>query len=109
MYETGHFAALWKKMADKLGLKPIFLGGFEQGSWRRGTDAGAIEARLAQDSSTLSRAVCVVHNETSTGATSDIAAVRRVLDRTRHPALLMVDTISSLGSIDYRHDDGAWM
>jgi alanine-glyoxylate transaminase/serine-glyoxylate transaminase/serine-pyruvate transaminase len=86
-------------------LKPIFLGGFEEGSWRRGADSGAIEARLAQDTQHAIKAVCVVHNETSTGATSDIAAVRRALDRTHHPALLLVDTISSLGSIDYRHDE----
>jgi alanine-glyoxylate transaminase/serine-glyoxylate transaminase/serine-pyruvate transaminase len=105
MCETGHFAMLWKKMAEKLGLKPIFLGGFEEGSWRRGADSGAIEARLAQDTQHEIKAVCVVHNETSTGATSDIAAVRRALDRTHHPALLLVDTISSLGSIDYRHDE----
>jgi len=105
MCETGHFATLWKKIAEKLGLKPIFLGGFEEGSWRRGADSGAIEARLAQDTLHAIKAVCVVHNETSTGATSDIAAIRRVLDRTHHPALLLVDTISSLGSIDYRHDE----
>lgn len=105
MYETGHFASLWKKMAEKLGLQPVFLGDFESGSWRRGADSGAIEARLAQDSRHALKAVCVVHNETSTGATSDIAAVRRALDRTHHPALLLVDTISSLGSIDYRHDE----
>jgi alanine-glyoxylate transaminase/serine-glyoxylate transaminase/serine-pyruvate transaminase len=105
MCETGHFASLWKKMAEKLGLKPIVLGGFDEGSWRRGADTGAIEARLAQDTQHAIKAVCVVHNETSTGATSDIAAVRRALDRTHHPALLLVDTISSLGSIDYRHDE----
>src|SRR5262252_1489622 len=105
MCETGHFATLWKKMAEKLGLKPVFLGGFEEDSWRRGADSGAIEARLAQDTAHTLKAVCVVHNETSTGATSDIAAVRRALDRTRHPALLLVDTISSLGAIEYRHDE----
>lgn len=105
MYETGHFASLWKKMAEKLGLAPIFLGGFEHGSWRRGADAAAIEARLVEDREHRIKAVCVVHNETSTGATSDIAAVRRALDRAHHPALLLVDTISSLGSIDYRHDE----
>src|SRR5512134_2933149 len=71
MYETGHFASLWKKMAEKLGLQPIFLGDFEAGSWRRGADSGAIEARLAQDTAHAIKAVCVVHNETSTGATSD--------------------------------------
>ncbi|MEW5881708.1 MAG: aminotransferase class V-fold PLP-dependent enzyme [Pseudomonadota bacterium] len=105
MYETGHFASLWKKMAEKLGLVPVFLGGFEQGSWRRGVDAAAIEARLAEDREHRIKAVAVVHNETSTGATSDIAAVRRAIDNARHPALLLVDTISSLASIDYRHDE----
>ncbi|HEU0204872.1 MAG TPA: aminotransferase class V-fold PLP-dependent enzyme [Burkholderiaceae bacterium] len=105
MVETGHFASLWKKMAERLGLAPIVLGSFEAGSWRRGVDAAAIEARLTEDRAHAIRAVCIVHNETSTGATSDIAAVRRALDRARHPALLMVDTISSLASIDYRHDD----
>lgn len=101
MYETGHFATLWKKMADKLGLNAEFLGG----DWRRGADAAAIEARLAADPEHTIKAVCVVHNETSTGVTSDIAAVRRAIDRAGHPALLLVDTISSLGSIDYRHDE----
>lgn len=105
MYETGHFASLWKRMAEKLGLVPIVLGGFEQGSWRRGADAAAIEARLADDREHRIKAVAVVHNETSTGATSDIAAVRRAIDNVRHPALLLVDTISSLASIDYRHDE----
>lgn len=105
MYETGHFASLWKKMAEKLGLVPVFLGGFEHGSWRRGVDAAAIEARLAEDREHRIKAVAVVHNETSTGATSDIAAVRRAIDNARHPALLLVDTISSLASIDYRHDE----
>lgn len=101
MVETGHFATLWKKMADKLGLNAEFLGG----DWRRGADAAAIEARLAADPGHTIKAVCVVHNETSTGVTSDIAAVRRAIDRAGHPALLLVDTISSLGSIDYRHDE----
>src|SRR5437763_2209652 len=90
MYETGHFASLWKKMADKLGLNAIFMGG----DWRRGVDAAAIEARLADDKAHTIKAVCVVHNETSTGVTSDIAAVRRAIDRAGHPALLLVDTIS---------------
>jgi len=101
MYETGHFATLWKKMADKLGLKAEFIGD----DWRRGVDAAAIEARLAEDSGHAIKAVCVVHNETSTGATSDIAAVRRAIDSARHPALLLVDTISGLASVDYRHDE----
>jgi alanine-glyoxylate transaminase/serine-glyoxylate transaminase/serine-pyruvate transaminase len=101
MYETGHFATLWKKMADKLGLKAEFIGD----DWRRGVDAAAIEARLAEDSGHAIKAVCVVHNETSTGATSDIAAVRRAIDSAGHPALLLVDTISGLASVDYRHDE----
>ncbi|WP_149138445.1 pyridoxal-phosphate-dependent aminotransferase family protein [Cupriavidus campinensis] len=101
MFETGHFASLWKKMADKLGLNPEFL----VGDWRHGVDAAAIGARLAEDRNHEIKAVCVVHNETSTGVTSDIAAVRRAIDAAGHPALLLVDTISSLGSIDYRHDE----
>jgi alanine-glyoxylate transaminase/serine-glyoxylate transaminase/serine-pyruvate transaminase len=101
MVETGHFATLWKKMADKLGLNAEFMGG----DWRRGADAAAIEARLLEDKAHTIKAVCVVHNETSTGVTSDIAAVRRAIDRAGHPALLLVDTISSLASIDYRHDE----
>ncbi|SDD39453.1 alanine-glyoxylate transaminase / serine-glyoxylate transaminase / serine-pyruvate transaminase [Cupriavidus sp. YR651] len=101
MFETGHFASLWKKMADKLGLNPEFL----VGDWRHGVDAAAIGARLAEDRNHEIRAVCVVHNETSTGVTSDIAAVRRAIDAAGHPALLLVDTISSLGSVDYRHDE----
>jgi len=101
MYETGHFASLWKKMAENLGLKPEFIAG----DWRTGVDAAKIEARLAQDTVHAIKTVCVVHNETSTGVTSDIAAVRRAIDDAKHPALLLVDTISSLGSIDYRHDE----
>jgi alanine-glyoxylate transaminase / serine-glyoxylate transaminase / serine-pyruvate transaminase len=101
MVETGHFAALWHKMAVKLGLKPEFLGG----DWSRGIDANEIEVRLAADTKHAIKAVCVVHNETSSGVTSNVAAVRRAMDKVKHPALLMVDTISSLGSIDYRHDE----
>ena len=101
MYETGHFASLWKKMADKLGLNPEFI----VGDWRHGVDAAAIGARLADDRNHEIKAVCVVHNETSTGVTSDVAAVRRAIDAANHPALLLVDTISSLGSVDYRHDE----
>ncbi|BAN27337.1 pyridoxal-phosphate-dependent aminotransferase family protein [Caballeronia insecticola] len=105
MYETGHFAALWKKMAENLGLKPEFLGlpGIE--GWRRGVQADLIEKRLREDSHRAIKAVCVVHNETSTGVTSDIAAVRRAIDAAAHPALLLVDTISGLASADYRHDE----
>ncbi len=101
MYETGHFATLWKKMADRLALKTEFI----ESDWRQGVDATKIEARLTEDSAHEIKAVCVLHNETSTGATSDIPAVRRAIDNARHPALLLVDTISSLASIDYRHDE----
>ena len=101
MYETGHFAALWQNMAVKLGLKPEFI----QGDWRHGADPAAIEARLAADKNHELKAVCVVHNETSTGVTSRIGEVRKCMDRAQHPALFMVDTISSLASIDYRHDE----
>lgn len=105
MFETGHFATLWKKMAEALGLKPEFLGlpGIE--GWRRGVQADMIEQRLRQDGAHDIKAVCVVHNETSTGVTSDIAAVRRAIDAAGHPALLLVDTISGLASADYRHDE----
>ncbi|HKT93420.1 MAG TPA: aminotransferase class V-fold PLP-dependent enzyme [Paraburkholderia sp.] len=105
MYETGHFATLWKQMAERLGLKPEFLGlpGIE--GWRRGVQADMIEKRLREDSQHAIKAVCVVHNETSTGVTSDIAAVRRAIDAAGHPALLLVDTISGLASADYRHDE----
>jgi alanine-glyoxylate transaminase / serine-glyoxylate transaminase / serine-pyruvate transaminase len=112
MYETGHFASLWNKMALRLGLAPEFLAlpgtdattGLPH-SWRHGVQAELIEARLRQDSAHRIKAVCVVHNETSTGVTSDIAAVRRAIDAAGHPALLMVDTISGLASADFRHDE----
>jgi alanine-glyoxylate transaminase/serine-glyoxylate transaminase/serine-pyruvate transaminase len=105
MYETGHFATLWKKLAENLGLKPEFIGlpGIE--GWRRGVQPDLIEARLRADTGHAIKAVCVVHNETSTGVTSDIAAVRRAIDAAGHPALLLVDTISGLASADYRHDE----
>jgi alanine-glyoxylate transaminase / serine-glyoxylate transaminase / serine-pyruvate transaminase len=105
MYETGHFASLWNKMALRLGLKPEFLGlpGIE--GWRRGVQAAMIEERLKADTQHAIKAVCVVHNETSTGVTSNIAAVRKAIDAARHPALLMVDSISGLASADYRHDE----
>jgi alanine-glyoxylate transaminase/serine-glyoxylate transaminase/serine-pyruvate transaminase len=110
MYETGHFATLWNKMATRLGVKTEFLSlpGSEHGvpvSWRRGVQADLIEQRLAADREHAIKAVCVVHNETSTGVTSDIAAVRKAIDAAKHPALLMVDTISGLASADYRHDE----
>ncbi len=101
MVETGHFATLWKAMAQKLGIEVEFFAT----DWRRGVDAAQVEAKLAEDKAHRFKAVMVVHNETSTGVTSDIAAVRRAIDRAQHPALLMVDTISSLGSVDYRHEE----
>jgi len=110
MYETGHFASLWIKMAKRLGLNPevVALPGEEGGvptSWRHGVQADLIEARLKADTQHAIKAVCVVHNETSTGVTSDIASVRRAIDAAKHPALLMVDTISGLACADYRHDE----
>jgi alanine-glyoxylate transaminase/serine-glyoxylate transaminase/serine-pyruvate transaminase len=110
MYETGHFASLWIKMAKRLGLNPevVAMAGEEGGvptSWRHGVQADLIEARLKADTQHAIKAVCVVHNETSTGVTSDIAAVRRAIDAAKHPALLMVDTISGLACADYRHDE----
>ena len=101
MAETGHFATLWRKLAERLSLAVDFV----PGDWRRGADVAAIEARLAADKAHAIKAVCVVHNETATGAVTHVPAVRAALDRTGHPALLMVDTISSLGSLDYRHDE----
>ncbi len=101
MAETGHFALLWHKMAKKLSLDVEFI----PGDWRHGVDAAQVEARLAADKSHTLKAVCVVHNETSTGVTSRIPPVRKAIDNAAHPALLLVDTISSLGSIDYRHDE----
>ena len=101
MVETGHFASLWHKMAKKLSLDVEFI----PGDWRHGADHEAIEKRLSEDKSHAIKAVCVVHNETSTGATTRVPLVRKAVDNAKHPALLMVDTISSLGSIDYRHDE----
>ena len=100
MYESGHFATLWKNIATRMGLKPEFI----EGDWRHAAVPEAIEARLAQDKAHSIKAVCVVHNETSTGCTARIPEIRAAMDRAGHPALLLVDTISSLGSIDYRHD-----
>jgi alanine-glyoxylate transaminase/serine-glyoxylate transaminase/serine-pyruvate transaminase len=101
MFETGHFATLWRAMADKLGLVVDFV----PGDWRSGVDAAVVEARLAEDRAHSYKAVLVVHNETSTGVTTRIPAIREAIDRTGHPALFMVDTISSLASLDYRHDE----
>ncbi|WP_231444559.1 pyridoxal-phosphate-dependent aminotransferase family protein [Brevibacterium zhoupengii] len=100
-YETGHFSSLWKAMAEKWGLKPTMI----EGDWRTGADPEKIRAALTEDTGHRFKAVCVVHNETSTGVTSRIPAIRAALDAADHPALLMVDTISSLGSVDYRHDE----
>jgi len=101
MYETGHFALLWQKMAARLGLEVELV----PGDWRHGADPEAIEKRLRADGEKRIKAVCVVHNETSTGVTSRVSEVRRAIDAAKHPALFMVDTISSLASIDYRHDE----
>jgi alanine-glyoxylate transaminase/serine-glyoxylate transaminase/serine-pyruvate transaminase len=101
MAETGHFATLWQKMAGRLGLQVEFL----PGDWRHGVDPEAVEKRLRADAEKRIKAVCVVHNETSTGVTSRIGEARRAIDAAGHPALFMVDTISSLASIDYRHDE----
>jgi alanine-glyoxylate transaminase/serine-glyoxylate transaminase/serine-pyruvate transaminase len=100
-YETGHFSTLWTKVARNLGLTVDYL----PGDWRHGADPVAIGAKLAEDRDHTIKAVMVVHNETSTGVASDVAAVRRAMDQARHPALLFVDTVSSLGSMDYRHDE----
>jgi alanine-glyoxylate transaminase / serine-glyoxylate transaminase / serine-pyruvate transaminase len=101
MCRTGWFATLWKDMAERLGLVPVFV----DTDWRRGADVGGLTAALAADTAHAIKAVCVVHNETSTGCASRIDEVRTALDTLAHPALLMVDTISSLASMDYRHDE----
>ena len=101
MFETGHFASLWQRMAARLGVSVDLV----PTDWRRGVDPAAVEAKLREDRQHDIKAVCVVHNETSTGVTSRIAAIRRAIDAAGHPALYMVDTISSLASIDYRHDE----
>jgi alanine-glyoxylate transaminase/serine-glyoxylate transaminase/serine-pyruvate transaminase len=102
MCRTGWFATLWKEMAERLGLVPVFV----DTDWRRGADVPGLSAALAADTGHKIKAVCVVHNETSTGCVSRVDEVRAAMDALKHPALLMVDTISSLASIDYRHD--AW-
>ena len=100
MVETGHFATLWRGVAARVGLEVDFI----PTDWRRGVDPAAIEARLAEDKERKIKAVAIVHNETSTGVASRVAEVRKAIDRVNHPALFMVDTISSLASIDYHHD-----
>src|SRR6201993_539567 len=101
MVETGQFATLWKVMAEKLGLKPEFI----KTDWRIGADPAAIEDHLRKDKNKEIKAVCVLHNETSTGALTPIAEIRKAIDAAGHPALFLVDTISSLASADYRHDE----
>jgi alanine-glyoxylate transaminase/serine-glyoxylate transaminase/serine-pyruvate transaminase len=101
MFETGYFATLWRDMATRLGLDVDFVSG----DWRRGVDPDAVAAKLTDDRTHQIKAMAVVHNETSTGITSQIPEIRRRLDAARHPALLIVDTISSLGSMDFRHDE----
>ena len=101
MFETGQFAHLWRQVAERLGLQIEYV----PGNWRRGADPAEVEACLAADEDHAFKAVMVVHNETSTGVTSRIAEIRRAMNRASHPALLIVDTISSLGSMDYRHDE----
>lgn len=101
MFETGHFSQLWRNVAEKFGIVVDYVAG----NWRCGARVADLEERLQADSSNSIKAVMVVHNETATGVTSDIASLRRSMNRLQHPALLMVDTISSLASIDYRHDE----
>lgn len=101
MFETGHFATLWKKIAEQLKLKAEFI----ESDWRGGADPDLIEAYLAEDTGHEIKAVCVVHNETSTGSVSPIAAIRKAIDNAGHPALFLVDTISGLASLDYNHDE----
>ena len=101
MFETGHFASLWCELAKRIGLQPLLL----EGDWRSGADPERIEQRLREDKKHKIKAVCVVHNETSTGSVTPVADVRRAIDAANHPALFFVDTISSLASIDYRHDE----
>jgi alanine-glyoxylate transaminase/serine-glyoxylate transaminase/serine-pyruvate transaminase len=101
MSETGQFSTLWRGLADRLGLQVEWI----EGDWRRGADPAKIGERLSADKQHKIRAVAVVHNETSTGVVSNVPGVRKAIDAAGHPALLLVDTISSLGSIDYRHDE----
>ena len=101
MFETGHFASLWRELAERLGLKVDFV----PGDWRQGVDPKLVEAKLVEDRSHAIKAVMVVHNETSTGVATRVGEVRKAIDAAKHPALFMVDTISSLASIDYRHDE----
>ncbi len=101
MFETGHFASLWRRLAERLGLETEIAGS----DWRGGADPDAIESVLRSDKDRRIRAVCVVHNETSTGSVTQVDLIRKAMDAAGHPALLMVDTISSLASLDYRQDE----
>jgi alanine-glyoxylate transaminase/serine-glyoxylate transaminase/serine-pyruvate transaminase len=101
MFETGHFSSLWRQVAERMGLKVDYV----PGNWRRGVSPDDVQAHLSDDRTHAIKAVLVVHNETSTGVTSRIAEIRAAINRARHPALFMVDTISSLASMDYRHDE----
>ena len=101
MFETGHFSRLWRQVAERFGIRVDYL----TGSWRRGIIVEEIEAKLSEDKDHQYKAVMAVHNETSTGTTSDIFGIRKAMNRVAHPALLMVDAVSSLGSIEYRHDE----
>src|SRR5437773_10370202 len=101
MFDIGHFSGLWGQVASKLGLDVHVA----QDDWRRGVDPQIVEAELSKDREHQIKAVCVVHNETSTGVTSRVREIRKAMDRAGHPALLLVDTISSLGSLDFRHDE----
>ena len=101
MVETGYFATLWSNLAKRFELEVELI----RGDWRSGVDSGQVEETLSADKGHAIKAVCIVHNETSTGVTSNITAVREAMNHAAHPALLMVDTISSLASIDYRHDE----
>jgi len=101
MFETGFFATQWKNVALRLGLEVEFV----PGDWRSGVDPALVEARLIEDRKKAIKAIVIVHNETSTGVTSRVSEIRKAMDRANHPALLLVDTISSLASIDYRHDE----
>ncbi len=101
MFETGHFATMWRNVALRLGLGVDFV----PGDWRHGVDPATVEAKLAEDRGRAIKALAIVHNETSTGVASRVAEIRKAIDRVGHPALFMVDTISSLASMDYRHDE----
>jgi len=101
LFETGHFSLLWRGVAEKFGIQVEYV----PGNWRRGANAAELESRLAEDRGHTIKAVLVVHNETSSGVTSRLPEIRRAIDSAHHPALLMADTVSSLGSIDYRHDE----